>query len=368
MKIIADSNISLLEETFGNHGQITRVDGRHISRSDLHGASALLVRSVSQVDRRLLEGTGIRFVGTATIGTDHLDTGWLDESGIHWASAPGCNADAAAQYSLAMMWLACDRLNRKLLDQTVGIIGCGNVGSRLRMLLNTLGVQNVTCDPPLSDAGQQGLVNIETALKQELISLHVPLTKSGPYPTYQMLDADLLSSLKDGTILNNTSRAKVVNYNALRKELKNKRIHAALDVWPDEPLIDPELLKTVTLATPHVAGYSIEGKQNGTLMIYRAFCRHFGLADQSVPSNVSSQPVLNLRDIPDPIRHLLQRCCDVVADDTAMRQLIPLSREQRAQKFDQLRKNYRLRRDFKAWRVSGASDQVRQLTKQLGFQ
>ncbi len=368
MKIIADSNMTGLDETFGQHGHVIRIDGRKITPADLDGAAVLLVRSVSCVDRDLLQGSDIQFVATATIGTDHLDIKWLEDSGIEWASAPGCNADAAAQYSLAVMWLACERVEKKLLEQSVGIIGCGNVGSRLRKLLNTLGVQNVACDPPLADAGRQGLVGLETAIRQSVVSLHVPLTSAGPYPTQQMFDANLLSSLGDGAILVNTSRGDVVVNDALHEELGTRRIYAALDVWPDEPFIDPLLLERVTLASPHVAGYSREGKLNGTLMIYQAFCRHFGLTDQSLPSNASNRPELNLGNIPDPITYLLQHCCNVDADDTAMRQLICLSREQRAQNFDQLRKNYRLRRDFKAWSVLCASDEVRQLTKQLGFQ
>ena len=185
MDMVADKNLALLDRTFGRHGAIHRVPGREIRPGHVRDADVLLLRSVTRANRDLLADSRVKFIGTATIGTDHLDIPFLEERGIRWASAPGCNADAAAQYSLAMAWLACRRTGKDLRDLSVGIIGRGNVGSRLQHLLNALDIPSVACDPPLQEAGEQGLVDAGTALSQPVVSLHVPLTRDGPCPTFR---------------------------------------------------------------------------------------------------------------------------------------------------------------------------------------
>lgn len=367
MKIIADSNIPLLDETFGQHGRIVRVNGRAISKSDLKGANVLLVRSVTRVDRSLLDGTAIKFVGSATIGTDHLDTKWLEKSEIQWASAPGCNADAAAQYSLAMMALSCQRLGRHLLNQSIGIIGLGNVGSRLNILLDALEISCLAHDPPLSDAGHNGLVGLEQVMNQDIVSLHVPLNRSGPYPSYRMINAHTLDLMKDQAIILNTSRGNVIDEAALRACLGTGRIHAASDVWQDEPQINSETIKACIVASPHVAGYSIDGKKNGTLSIYEAFTTWAGLKYQTVLSADEHPLVAQLNGDSDPLPQLLKLCCDVEKDDQAMRELAKLPVKVRAAAFDDIRKSYRPRRDFEAWSVYGASTQSRDMLDRLGF-
>jgi erythronate-4-phosphate dehydrogenase len=166
LHIIADANIPGLDETFGRHGEVQRLPGRSLHAALLARADVLLVRSVTRVDEELLRGSPVRFVGSATIGTDHLDTDWLDRQGITWAAAPGCNADAAAQYTLAMLLLACRRLGRDYRAQRVGIIGRGNVGTRLLQLLDILGVSALACDPPLAEQGQTGLVDLDQVLAE----------------------------------------------------------------------------------------------------------------------------------------------------------------------------------------------------------
>ena len=173
LKIIADENMPMLDETFAPGNELVRLNGRNISAADVRDADVLLVRSITPVDSQLLQGSKVRFVGTATIGIDHLDTAWLDANNIAWASAPGCNADAAAQYTLAMMWLACERLNKNLLEQTVGIIGRGNVGSRLVRLLQALDIQVVACDPPLQQLGQANLHSLEDVSQVRNAAQHI---------------------------------------------------------------------------------------------------------------------------------------------------------------------------------------------------
>lgn len=370
MKIVADKNMPLLAETFGRHGEIQLLNGREICRADLAGAEVLLVRSVTRVNEELLQGTGIRFVGSATIGIDHLDTAWLEANNITWAHAPGCNANAASQYALAMMWLSCERLQRDFRQQTVGIIGRGNVGGRLEHLLKVLNIPVSSCDPPLQDRGGQQLVCLDEACANSIISLHVPLTSSGKYPTKNLLDSRQLDKLHPNTLLVNTSRGGVIEKAGLLTQLGSGRLQAALDVWPDEPFIEAEMLEKVTVATPHVAGYSREGKQAGTEMIYQAFCRAFNLNYFSDPAVVFETIAL---DFPpqvgtdEALRQSIQSSSQVIRDDAALRELPPYDQTDNRVHIDGLRATYPERFEFKSHRLRGLADIDKNMMKQLGF-
>jgi erythronate-4-phosphate dehydrogenase len=365
--IVADKNIPLLAETFGRHAGLRLRSGREIAPADLVGADALLVKSITPVTRTLLEASAIRFVGSATIGFDHMDVEWMDAHGITWTNAPGCNADAAAQYTLAMLLLACERLGRDPRKLTAGIIGRGNVGSRVQRLLGVLGLETVANDPPLAAAGEAGLVSLEEALTRDLVCLHVPLTRTGPYPTWRMLGPAALAHMRAGALLLNSARGNVVDGDALLGELQSGRLHAALDVWPGEPAIDPGLLAATTVATPHVAGYSEEGRRNGALMIYRAFCRWAGI--EPVTDGVPAAPRHELqaeRDA-DQVARVIRRVSHVEEDDRAMRALTALDPASRRLAFDRLRKNYPLRSDFGAWRLRGCASSAARTLGALGF-
>jgi erythronate-4-phosphate dehydrogenase len=364
--IVADKNIPLLDETFGCHGDLHLRSGRAMDRSDLEGADALLVKSITPVTRDLLAETAVRFVGSATIGFDHIDTQWLDEHGVTWTNAPGCNADAAAQYTLAMILLACERLGKDLQGLTAGVIGRGNVGSRVQSLLGALGVPTVACDPPLADEGVAGLVSHEKALAQDVVCLHVPLTREGPYPTWRMVNRQALARMRDGALLLNSSRGHVVDGEALKCELRTGRVHAALDVWPGEPDIDPELLAASTVATPHVAGYSEEGRRNGALMIFKEFCRWAGVsAEFSTGIEPAGRELLLQPGY--PLSSAILTVSHVAEDDRAMRKLAALDTQDRKIHFDLLRRDYPLRNDFSAWRISGAGADDRESLRALGF-
>ena len=370
MKIIADKNMPLVAETFGRHGHVLFLNGREICTDDLAEAEILLVRSVTQVNQCLLKGTGIRFVGSATIGIDHLDTAWLEANNICWAHAPGCNADSAAQYALAMMWLACERLQRNFRQQKVGIIGRGNVGRRLELLLQALDIPVVACDPPLKEQGSGKLVSMQEACDSSIISLHVPLTSSGKYPTAGLFDSQQLHQLNPGTLLVNTSRGGVVDRTPLLELIHSERLHAALDVWPDEPIIDLELLQAVTVATPHVAGYSVEGKQAGTRMLYRAFCMDNCLQMTGLPS--TNDVTVKLRfgpssSIDQVLQQAVQSSCPVARDDTTLRAIVSLGNGNKQVNIDAIRAQYPQRCEFKSHCLNVHSEmQARQLS-QLGF-
>jgi len=362
MKIIADINMPRLDETFGRHGKIKRLDGRSINNTDLTGAEVLLVRSVTRVDKDLLQGTGVRFVGSATIGIDHLDTGWLEKNNIAWAHAPGCNANAAAQYTVAMMWLACERLQQDFRQQTVGIIGRGNVGKRLEYLLQTLDIPVMACDPPLQDQGEQHLVSMHKACANSIISLHIPLTRAGKYPTRNLFEQAQLAALASGTLLVNASRGGVIEAAALLSNLQSGHINAALDVWPEEPYIAAELLDLVTVASPHIAGYSLEGKHAGTEMIYQAF-RNTMATDTKAQVSTNEDTVIIECQSSTPadelLQQLMQSSCPVARDDAALR----ASPDQ----FDKLRSTYPIRHEFKSHLVNGVTGKNARLLRKMGF-
>ncbi len=370
MKIIADKNMPLLTETFGRHGELQRLDGRNISKADLGDAEALLVRSVTRVDKKLLKGSKIRFVGSATIGMDHLDTSWLEANDITWAHAPGCNADAAAQYALALMWLACDRLNWDFRQQSVGIIGRGNVGSRLESLLKVLDIPTKACDPPLQDNGELQLVPMQEACNNSIVSLHLPLTINGKYPTRNLFNSTSIKTLRPHTLLVNTSRGGVIEKKCLLEQLASKNLNAALDVWPDEPYIGQDLLSLVSAATPHVAGYSREGKQAGTEMIYRAFCKSFSLELPVGTASASRNITLKFppaKGTTELVRQCIRASSQVTRDDKALHALSVAEPACERVHIDSLRTAYPERYEFKSHVVDGVSAPDARLLNQLGF-
>jgi len=366
---LVDQNIPGISATFAHHGEIVEVDGRSLSRKQIGRAEALIVRSVTAVNAGLLEGTPVRFVGSTTIGTDHMDIPWLERQGIRWASAPGCNADSAAQYTLAMMVLAAQRLGFGLSSRAIGIVGHGNVGSRVHRMLKTCGAGRIkVCDPPLADAGHSGLCAMEELADCSIVSLHVPLTHCDPYPTVGLADETFLSCLPAGALLVNTSRGNVTEKLALQCWLASGRGRAALDVWPDEPSVDAALLEATTVATPHVAGYSLDGKLRGTQMIYMQFCKwlHTAPVGRDLLSNLGISARLNRREL--TVDSAILAACPVMRDDGEMRKLTALAEDARRSRFDELRSNYPDRRDFCGWKVpQSAPEELSVILKALGF-
>lgn len=369
MKILVDRNIPGVDETFARHGEVCKVDGRQLRKEQLLEARALIVRSVTTVNEDLLQNTAVGFVGTATIGTDHLDIPWLEQQGIRWANAPGCNADAAAQYTLAMMLLASKRLAFQLTGCSVGIVGHGHVGSRVHWMLRACGVRDIrVCDPPLTQAGCPNLCTMDEISGCDVISFHVPLTLSGPHATMHLVDDRFLARLQPGALLVNTSRGKVTAGRSLRNWLISGMGHAALDVWPDEPNIDPDLLHATTVATPHVAGYSLDGKLRGTEMVYRQFCDWletgpvgFGLWSGLGFYSLPGKHGLTLEDA-------ILTACPVARDDAQLRKLIIISPQNQSVFFDELRQAYPERRDFSGWQLpADIPEEYARILQTLGF-
>lgn len=376
MLIVADENIPLLEEFFADFGEIRRFPGRQISRADVLDADILLVRSVTKVDRDLLEGSAVRFVGTCTIGTDHLALEYFQRAGIQWSSAPGCNARGVVDYVLGSLLTLAEIEGADLTQRTYGVVGVGEVGGRLVQVLRSLGFNVLLCDPPRQADEGGDYVSLEQIIEQcDVISLHTPLDKTGSDPTWHLLDRERLNQLKPGTWLINASRGAVVDNAALREVLTRREdLQAVLDVWEGEPQVDVELADLCVLATPHIAGYSLDGKQRGTAQIYQALCDYLGHLPQVKLADLLPAPWLakvELSADSDPAWAMAMLCRGVYdprRDDADFRRSLTGSVEEQKLAFDGLRKNYPIRREIEglAVHVNGESVALNQLVKALG--
>ncbi len=347
MNIIADQNMPLVEQLFSQYGEVQLLPGRAITSADLVDTELLLVRSVTRVDRDLLEGTGVRFVGSATIGTDHIDLDYMAAAGIQFAHAPGCNAEAVVQYDLSVM----SQLMPEWRVKKVGIVGCGNVGGRLFRRLCDLGVSCAVYDPLLEAGTIADLGDLEAVLACDIICLHTPLTTRGDYPSLHLFDAEVMASLKPDVLLINAGRGAVIDNQALLEAFKGGfKGQVALDVWETEPAVDRDLMAYVALATPHIAGYSLEGKIRGTELVHQAFRSWAGLAELQEGRRVSqTEPVLQVDHINQAILHSYS----VVEDDQRMRSAIANMVVPVAQSFDNLRRDYPVRREFDYYAIDG---------------
>lgn len=374
MKIIADENIPLVEEFFGRLGEVVRIPGRQMRPEDVRAADALIVRSVTQVNVQLLAESSVKFVGTCTIGVDHLDQAYLAEKQINWASAPGCNANSVVEY----VYAALCHLNISWLGKTIGIIGCGNVGGLLYRRLKAQGVQVRCYDPNLTLAQNPDLTSLEAVLACDIISMHTPLVTSGPYPSYHLIGERELNSLRPGAVLLNCGRGPVIDNQALLKVLTQRSdLRVVLDVWEPEPDISLELLDKVLLGSPHIAGYSYDGKLNGTEMIYQACCAHFAITPQAslralVPPLADNHLQVNPSLNPwEQARALIKQVYDIAADDSRLRALAQSTRAGDAlfgAGFDEQRKHYPRRREFHNYEVSlGFDTEAKLWLSTLGF-
>jgi len=377
LKIVADENIPFAREACSTLGEVTLVAGREVTRDTLRDAEVFFCRSVTKVDRELLEGTPVRFVGTATIGTDHVDLAYLREAGIGFASAPGSNANSVAEYVVAALLVLARRGGFELESRTLGVVGVGNVGSRVVAKAEALGMRVLENDPPLArETGEARFLPLEALCKADFLTLHVPLTREGEGATWHLADAALLGSLRPAAFVLNTSRGAVVDEAALKAALAERRIAGAvLDVWEGEPTIDLGLLRLAAIGTPHIAGYSFDGKVAATQMIYRAACEFLGVEATWDPSAImppAGHPRLELdcagRADEEVLREAVLTVYDIEADDRRLRQS-PEPPAERGAYFDRLRKVYPQRREFHNTTLAlhGASERLRAKLAGIGF-
>ena len=379
MLIVADENIPLLDSFFGDIGEIRRVSGRSMAGEDVRDADILLVRSVTKVNRELLEGSRVRFVGTTTIGTDHVDLDWLEQAGIRFSAAPGCNANSVAEYVLSVLSLHAERRGLSDWSQlSVGIVGVGNVGGELARKLDRLGFDVRLCDPPRADREEDNeeFVALADVMKCDVVSLHTPLTREGDHPTLHMIGNAELETLGANQLLINAGRGEVIDSSALLARLEQGNAPVVvLDVWEQEPRIHPELVDQVWLATPHIAGYSLEGKVQGTEMIYQALSQFLGLPVRKKAGQFLPEPALSKisftssAEEEDAIRIALRACYDPRRDDAKLRIAMAGSPEERGAAFDRLRRDYPVRRECSSLKIQlkGTSKSLQDSFRAIGF-
>lgn len=279
MKVVIDNKIPYIREAMeALADEVVYLPGKEITASVVRDADALITRTRTQCNRQLLEGSKVRFIGTATIGFDHIDTEYCREAGITWSNCPGCNAGAVEQYLHSVLLLLQQEKQVELKDACLGIVGVGHVGSHILSLAERLGMRILLNDPPRADRGEEGFVSLETLAREcDIITFHTPLERNGEYRTFHLADRDFFHSLRKKPYIINTSRGEVVETEAILEALDKGLIGGAvLDVWENEPHINLELLDKVFIGTPHIAGYSADGKANATRMVLEAFCRFFG--------------------------------------------------------------------------------------------
>ena len=357
------------ESIYSQYGDVRLVDGRQLSQNDLLNADTLLVRSVAKVDASLLDGTEIRFVGSATSGIDHIDLQYLEQNQIAFAYAPGSNARSVAEYVLSSLLLIARETGCSLQEKTIGIIGVGQVGRCLQQFIRCLGVRCLLNDPPraLHDHAEKW-ISLEEVCTADIISFHVPFTTDGDYPTESMINESLLEKLKPDVVLVNTARGDIVDEAALFKfKYNNPDCRLILDVWQNEPDINHHLLDAADIATPHIAGYSYDGKLKAAKMLVDVLA-HIGLDDKddNLVNNVSEQSTtLSVTSLEQAIR----RAYDPKPDTSRLKAALKMAKEARATYFDDLRKDYPLRREFPHYVLSHVvNSEQKAVLKKLGFQ
>ena len=378
LRILADANIPHAAEAFGRYGAVRTLPGRAITPDALAEADVLLVRSVTPVSPEVLEGTHVRFVASATAGTDHVAVGPLAEAGIAFAHAPGSNAASVVDWALAaLLTLAAER-GEALEGRTLGVVGVGEVGGRLVPRARALGMRVLACDPPRQRRGAAGDWRplAEVLAQSDIVTLHTPLTRGGADATHHLIGEAELAAMRPGAWLVNAARGPVVDGDALLRAVTGGRLGAvALDVWEGEPVPNPGLGARVDLGTPHVAGYALDGKIRGTAMVERALRAWLVASGEAAPDALPptwdtqtalAPPAPLVVDAPDLPTHtpearaawlhaLARQAYSVRADDARFRRAVVgmPDPERRGAAFAELRRTYPVRREWSRYRVRG---------------
>lgn len=356
MKLVIDENIASAKQAFNQFGEMLLTNGRNICNDILRDADVLIVRSITNVNENLLANTNVKFVGTATIGTEHIDTDYLNKKEIVFASSKGCNADSVAEYVFTSLIKIASERNLSLKDETIGVIGVGNIGSKVVNIAQALGLKVLKNDPPKERAGfGTDYVSLEEALQANIITLHVPLNRTGIDKTIHLLDSKRLNKIKANVILINSSRGAVVDNTALLNSISDRKLNVVLDVWEDEPFINSGLLQKVILSTPHIAGYSLEGKTNGTKMIYDALCKFTANPKEwqpvFPPIEHSEIELPAGKSVEQKLHFVFKQIYNIANDDALLRGILKIDEKEMGAFFDKLRKEYPVRREFNNYTI-----------------
>ena len=371
MKIVVDDKIPYIRGVFEPFAEVVYLPGSKTTREVVRDADALVTRTRTLCNEALLAGSAVKFIATATIGFGHIDTTWCEQAGIGWTNAPGCNAGSVEQYIAAALAVWSAHRNIPLRDTTIGIVGVGNVGKKVERLCRILGMRVLLNDPPRERTEGAGtFVTMETLCKDaDILTFHVPLNLEGEDATWHMVNREFLASLSRKPLLINSCRGEVFDTGAVMEAIKSNQLSdLVIDCWENEPDLSLELMQKCLLATPHIAGYSRDGKANGTMMSVRAVSRFFSLGlDDWQPHDVElpEQRTISLdgtgRDSENLLREAILATYDISADDRELRSHPAL--------FEKMRGDYPVRREFHTYtlRVTNVPDDTICKLKKLGF-
>ncbi len=390
MKIVIAETVLLGREAFETLGEVLVVPDREISPLHLKDADALIVRSKAKIDESLLRDSSVQFIGTGTAGFDHFDTNYFEQNKIAWCAAPGCNANSVSEYVFTALLELHQRHGIELAGKTIGIIGVGEVGSRVAKKAESLGLRLLLNDPiveakfkanpdfeaKIDPSKFGGFKNLDEILREsDIVTIHTPLTKTGTAPTFEMANENFFAKLKPNAIFINASRGKVVKNSSLI-DAKDRKIvdHAIIDVWYEEPIFSLDLLQIADIASPHIAGHSFEGTLNGTIACYETMCNHFGLEPCWNPNEfLKVVPEISVdaldKNDEDVLWEIVSQAYPIVDDDSALRDAAIDDDFERGENFDYLRKTYYKRREFMNFTVhaKNASDELLKKISGLGF-
>jgi len=369
--IVADNKIPFLKGVLEPYADVRYIPGKEIDRKALLEADALLIRTRTKCTEDLLKGTKVRFIGTATIGFDHIDTHYCEKNGIIWTNAPGCNSGSVQQYIAAALLKMSSEVRFNLKDKTIGIIGVGHVGSKVEKFARLMGMKVLLNDPPRARKEEKkNFVTLGTVLyESDIVTLHIPLNVVGEDKTWHLFNEKSFKKMKRGAWFINSSRGEVVKTASLKKVLSAGKLGGAvLDVWENEPDIDIELMGETFISTPHIAGYSTDGKANGTSKVVNFLSDHFNLPVKNwYPPNVPNpgNPVISIaskgKTDEEIVREAIFYTYNIDEDNVNLR-FSPSD-------FEKLRGDYRLRREFTAFtvRLEGGTKKVKKILEDLGF-
>ncbi len=369
MKILADAHIPYLKGVAEQFGEVEYLPGNKFDRAAIKDKDVLIVRTVTRFDEQILASSKVKLICSATIGYDHIDTEYCDANNIGWRTAPGCNANSVEQYVTASLLHLAHKYGFDLQQQTIGIVGVGNVGSKVAAACQKIGMRVLLNDPPRAEreGNAEDFVSLETIQQEvDIITFHPPLTRDGAHPTYHLADEQFFNNLLRQPFIINSSRGAVVSNKALKVAIEQEQVAGAvIDCWENEPNVDRELLQLVDLGTPHIAGYSADGKWTGTKMSLENINDYFELNRERIELNEIDAPengqVIDLQHIPEKqqLQHAVWHTYQPLRDSN----LLKVSPEQ----FYLFRSHYPLRREYHAYRVVNGDREVMAVLQQLGF-
>ncbi|MGQ9665106.1 MAG: 4-phosphoerythronate dehydrogenase [bacterium] len=357
INIIADEKIPFLKEVFSDIGSLTIVPSREIDNVTIRNYDVILVRSVTKINEELLHNSRIKIVGSMTSGIDHVDRNYLRKNKIKFIYAPGSNANSVAEYVIASLLTLAKKRGIQLHRKTMGIIGVGNIGGIVAQMCRALGMNVLLNDPPkFNKTKKRELISFKNLSDADIVTIHVPLTFTGKYKTYRMVDDDFFKQMKTNAILINTSRGAVIDELALIRHFR-KLGGLILDVWNNEPDINLHLLKLADIATPHIAGYSLDGKLNATTAVYRKLCQYIGEKPKITKTRLLPKlekeiiPCTKYRKTQDIVCQIVLEAYDPLMDTSALKELLKIDKQKNRGFFEALRNNYAERREFSNYRV-----------------